>query len=363
MYTTKTVSSQTTSPWIPLDDNQAAFNVSVAVAVTGTLTYTVQFTLDNIQDPTVTPVAFDVSALTGKTVAASTSLRSSVKAVRLNVTAYTSGSATIGVRQGTSWDGVDFATTSGPITLFQSGVPFWIPPGDGGATGFSFDGTRGLFTLSAESPMSGSLVSLAAGGLFYIPAGAGGLTAGWYWGKTLTATTGEIFAETYTPGSGVPVIPTTFTALPNCTAGRITQSVAEITATQFTMRGGSMGPNGDAVIKLRYLSSSSANTKRVLVRAAGSTWLQFGMTNTYNTLGIQATLQNMGVENSQISPRKYTTQIVDAYDCGSSSSSYFGQVQNVDTSVDALIAFSAQLTVNTDSIILFPLSFRINYGA
>jgi len=120
MYTTKTVDSQTTSPWIPLDDNQAAFNVSVAVAVTGVLTYTVQFTLDNIQDPSITPVAFDVSSLTSKTSNASTSLRSSVKAVRLNVTSYTSGSATIGVRQGTSWDGIDFATSNEPVTLYQT---------------------------------------------------------------------------------------------------------------------------------------------------------------------------------------------------------------------------------------------------
>lgn len=245
-------------------------------------------------------------------------------------------------------------------TLFQTGVPFWIPPGDGGATGFSFDGTRGLFTLSAESPIAGSLVSLANGGLIYVPAGAGGLAAGWYWGKTLTTTTGEIFAETYTPGSSAPVVPSVLTALANCTAGRITQSVAEITATQFTMYGGSMGPNGDAVIKLRYLSSSSANTKRVIVRAAGSTWLQFGMTNNYNTMGLQSTLQNMGVENSQIGPKKSSTQIADAYDCGSSAASYSGQVQSVDTSIDTVIAFSAQLTVNTDSVILFPLSFNIN---
>ena len=44
MYSTKTVSSQTTSPWIPLDDNQAAFSATVAVAVSGTLTYTVPAT-------------------------------------------------------------------------------------------------------------------------------------------------------------------------------------------------------------------------------------------------------------------------------------------------------------------------------
>lgn len=100
MYSTKTVSSQTTSPWIPLDDNQAAFSATVAVAVSGTLTYTVEFTLDNVQDPAVTPVAFS-AGLVGETTSKSTYLKYPVKAIRLNVTAFTSGSATIGVRQGT----------------------------------------------------------------------------------------------------------------------------------------------------------------------------------------------------------------------------------------------------------------------
>ena len=101
MYATKTVSSQTTSAWIPMDDNQAAFNASVVVTVSGTLTYSVEFTLDNVQDPTITPTAF-LTTLTGATTSQSLAVHYPVKAFRLNVTAFTSGSAIITVLQGSS---------------------------------------------------------------------------------------------------------------------------------------------------------------------------------------------------------------------------------------------------------------------
>ena len=135
MYSTKTVSSQTTSPWIPLDDNHAAFSATVAVAVSGTLTYTVEFTLDNVQDPAVTPVAFQIG-LVGETASNTTFIKSPVKAIRLNVTSFTSGSATIGVRQGTDnvWgypDSTDFAEafSTTPKTVLSIGVPFIISAG------------------------------------------------------------------------------------------------------------------------------------------------------------------------------------------------------------------------------------------
>ncbi|MBK9617242.1 MAG: hypothetical protein IPO35_17735 [Uliginosibacterium sp.] len=132
MYSTKTVSSQTTSPWIPLDDNQAAFSATVAVEVSGTLTYTVEFTLDNVQDPAVTPVAFPIG-LVGETTSNTTFIKSPVKAIRLNVTSFTSGSATIGARQGTDnvWgypDSTDFADdfSTTPKTVLSIGSPFAI---------------------------------------------------------------------------------------------------------------------------------------------------------------------------------------------------------------------------------------------
>ncbi len=110
--------------------------------------------------------------------------------------------------------------------LYQSGIPFWIPPGDGGANGLSFTGTRGVFTLSAESPMANSYLALATGGYCYLPAGAGGLVAGgWYWCKMTAATDGEVFSETYS-GSGQPYLISSPTALPNLTSGRIRSSSA-----------------------------------------------------------------------------------------------------------------------------------------
>lgn len=355
MYTTKTVDSQTTSPWIPLDDNQAAFNVSVAVAVTGTLTYTVQFTLDNIQDPSVTPVAFAVSSLTGKTADASTSLRSSVKAVRLNVTSYTSGSATIGVRQGTSWDGVDFAASSGPVTLLQSGVPFWIPPGDAGANGLSFTGTAGQFTLSA-AVVTNFWNLLATGGYAYIPAGAGGLaTGGLYWCKMTNDTTGEIFAETYS-GTGELQFVETPTALPNLSAGRITQSTNEITLASFTLPGGSMGPNGILNFTTSVFGDSSAVAKTHRVRGGGVTLAQFA-TSTNSCAEYLMQIKNRGTQLAQFGPRSVGV--------GSGGTTIGGtwQYAAIDTSVDKTIALSVQLSSNTGSAMLAGLFFYVQFGA
>ena len=48
-----------TSAWIPMDYKQNPFNVGIGVVVSGTVTYTVQHTFDDIFDPNVTPTAFD----------------------------------------------------------------------------------------------------------------------------------------------------------------------------------------------------------------------------------------------------------------------------------------------------------------
>jgi len=64
--------------------------------------------------------------------------------------------------------------------LYQSGIPFWIPPGDGGSNGLSL-AADGTFTLSAEAPMASAFNVFASGGYIYLPAGAGGLTTGgWF---------------------------------------------------------------------------------------------------------------------------------------------------------------------------------------
>lgn len=97
--TTQTVSTVTSGAWIPLDTWMNPFNVSLAVVVTGTINYTVQFTLDNVLDSTVTPTAFDLDDLTSKTASDTGNFMFPVKGVRLKVNSVSGGSATLTVLQ------------------------------------------------------------------------------------------------------------------------------------------------------------------------------------------------------------------------------------------------------------------------
>ncbi len=101
--TSVTVSSQTTSAAIPVDRAQSVFNLGISVVSTGTLTWSVEVTMDNIFDPAVTPTWITAPA-PFETGAGGTNEVGSITvpctAVRLNVSAYTSGSATMTVVQG-----------------------------------------------------------------------------------------------------------------------------------------------------------------------------------------------------------------------------------------------------------------------
>ena len=97
--TTQTVSTVTSGAWIPLDHYKNPFSVSLAVVVTGTITYNVQYTLDDVFDSTVTPTALPLSDMTSLTATDTGNLILPVKAVRLNVSAVSGGSATLTVLQ------------------------------------------------------------------------------------------------------------------------------------------------------------------------------------------------------------------------------------------------------------------------
>lgn len=87
---------------IPLDHYRSPFSVSINVMLLGNLTYSVEHTYDNVFSP-----GFDVAsaqwlsptALASKGASAEGSYTAPVVAVRLNVTAYVSGSATMTVIQ------------------------------------------------------------------------------------------------------------------------------------------------------------------------------------------------------------------------------------------------------------------------
>lgn len=98
------VGSATTSAVIPLDQYISPFNVSIGVALSAgaALTYKVQHTFDNVFatgfDP-ATATWYDHATLAAKTASSDGNYAYPVSAIRLNVTPYTSGSATMTVMQ------------------------------------------------------------------------------------------------------------------------------------------------------------------------------------------------------------------------------------------------------------------------
>ena len=94
------LSSVATSAWIPLDYKQSPFSVGFGVVLSGTATYTVEHTFDDVYDTTITPTAFAHASIAGKTANDNSSYNFPVRAVRLNVTAWTSGTVTATFLQG-----------------------------------------------------------------------------------------------------------------------------------------------------------------------------------------------------------------------------------------------------------------------
>jgi len=84
------------TPWYPLNYHQHPFVYSYQVVI-GTATFTLEGTLDNIQDDSITPVAFTV--LASGTASAAGSSTVPARAMRLKLTAFTSGDITVKMLQ------------------------------------------------------------------------------------------------------------------------------------------------------------------------------------------------------------------------------------------------------------------------
>jgi hypothetical protein len=101
--TSVTVSSATSSAWIPVNYRQNSFNVGIQVDVSAgaTLTWVVETTSDNVFDSSVTPTAIVAAApLDTGTGDETGNITIPVRAVRLRISAFTSGSAVMTVIQG-----------------------------------------------------------------------------------------------------------------------------------------------------------------------------------------------------------------------------------------------------------------------
>lgn len=98
------ITSQTTSSPVILDTYAGSFSCSVGVIVTGTLTYSVEYTLQPLNEKTQSGAAdtwtagtvtwFPLTGLSTQTASGAITIQGPCTAVRLNVTAFSSGSAT-----------------------------------------------------------------------------------------------------------------------------------------------------------------------------------------------------------------------------------------------------------------------------
>lgn len=88
-----------TSAWIPLDYKQSPFNVGFGVVVSGTITYDIEHTFDDVFDSSVTPTAFKHSTLVSQTANKDGNYTAPIRAIRVNNTAGT-GSTTVTLLQG-----------------------------------------------------------------------------------------------------------------------------------------------------------------------------------------------------------------------------------------------------------------------
>jgi len=88
-----------TTAWIPMDYKQSPFNVGLGAVVSGTVTFDIEHTFDDVFDPAVTPVAFKHSTMVTKSANADGNYAFPVRAIRINNTAGT-GDTTLTILQG-----------------------------------------------------------------------------------------------------------------------------------------------------------------------------------------------------------------------------------------------------------------------
>ena len=92
-----------TSPVIPIDQYQAPTNIGLAVIVTGTVTFSVQHTFDDVFSPTFDPATatwFNHPTLNGLTANADGNYMAPPRGVRLNLTAGTGSARLVLVQAG-----------------------------------------------------------------------------------------------------------------------------------------------------------------------------------------------------------------------------------------------------------------------
>lgn len=138
------LSAAGSTAWIPVDYKQNPFNIGLSLVFSNTpnLTCKVEYTLDNVFDSSITPTAFTHTTLSSVTTNNVGSITSPIRAFRLTVTSWTSGTVTLTALQGVVNPTV-YTTTPSTIDSFSYDEVFVI----GGQS--NADG-RGVIDSSVE---------------------------------------------------------------------------------------------------------------------------------------------------------------------------------------------------------------------
>lgn len=246
-------------------------------------------------------------------------------------------------------------TPSGPaaglsVSYFATGIPFVVPPGDGGSTGLSFTaGGNGAFTTTSILASVGSILGAC---YLYLPANAGGsgCVAGWYYAEFSTSLAGTVYANRYT--GGLPVIPATKTPFAGNPSGRITQTTDEITLYSVTLPGGAIGKNGFLELLMPFVSTTT-NTKYARINLGGvKVWELIATTNP--VVDTYVALNNQGRYDAQRCTRSGSSVTTVA-------NSIVGMAYSIDTSISQPLSVSMQLTSNTDGAVVSSFLSRVTY--
>ena len=245
-----------------------------------------------------------------------------------------------------------------PLTIFQSAIPFFLLPGDGGTNGMTFTGGGGgAFTLSA-APMANLLGGLSGRGCYgYLPANAGnsGCAAGWYYFIPSSDTAGTFYNDQYTGGQPQIVgSPTTFAGSPS---GRITTPTSEITALSG-INLTPIGNNGEMEWKFEVSGDTASGNKFFRLRIGGQVVLS-NTPNTSPTVECLLTLRNAGSQTNQIASRSTSAA---AGGVGTSSTSLASNFRSVDLSgATTEITTTMQLTANTGCMVYLASAITQKY--
>ena len=116
----------------------------------------------------------------------------------------------------------------------------------------------------------------------------------------------------------------------------------------YPLAAGAIGKNGSLRLSVKRLASATATSKTIKIYA-DATLIYTSGTTTSSCVDFEAAIQNTGVSNKQISTRSHTV-------IGQATTSMSSDLSSFDFSNACTLSITANLAVNTDSVLHIPRS-------